>query len=335
MRWRMWMKKFPRYCLLCSTLLELQVGSTVLLPAQVTGERPEVREPVRPRLVSYIPVGRTRYYELQEHVRVQHDLPDGTVRRWERHATYLLRFYAFTSREHDMTEISCRVEDLRYRFQQDTAVLEFESRHPEKLRRRLPDLDYVSMVVGTEAEILFSSYGDIARIGGEQLEWLREHLRTETSSGSVELAAKLAAISDARLKALFDLHKGIVPGVRVREDSIWQRLLNLWIEGVEWRDTAHIHIAQTTDTTRILVGVLPALSPESQTVWPPDLPQTPVVVHSGTGHAQLTVELAPRGLISRSELHAHTEYTGLPSGAQSPFRRITQVSMIWHFVREE
>lgn len=303
--------------------------------AQVAGEPPAVREPVRPRLLASIPVGRIRYWELREQTRGRLSFADGSTKEWQREVTYLLRLYAFSSREHDMTDVACRVEGLQYRFQQDTVVVEFDSQAPEKLRRRHPDLEYISAVLAAELEILFSSYGDIAHIRGEQLEWLRSYLRDELGEKSPELPAKLAAVSDGRWALLFDLHKGIVPGIRVREDSTWQRVVTLWLEGIEWRDTARVLISQTTDTTRILVGVLPALVPLSSTAWLPNAGPSPVTISEGRGHAQITVELAPRGLILRSQLHAHTEYTATPTGGSPPFRQTVQTMLTWRFVREE
>jgi len=305
------------------------------LHAQIAGESPAVREPLRPRLLASFPVGRIRYYELSESTRVERHLPDGTLQRWQRQARYLLRFYAFTERDNQMTEVACRVERLTYRLQQDTLTVAFDSEHPEQLSRRIPDVEFTSMLLGTEPEILFSPYGDIARIGGEQLQWLRDYLRNELGTDTLLLASKLAAVSDARWAALFDMHKGIIPGTRIREDSTWQRLVTLWIEGVEWRDTAHIHIARPGDTSRLIVGVLPALQSVSATAWLPDMPRTPVQIDHATGHAQIAVELAPRGLITSSELHAHTEYTATPLRGSTPFRQTVQVTFSWRFLREE
>lgn len=305
------------------------------LQAQTAGEPPTVREPLRPRLLVSFPVGRIRYYELSESTRVERHLPDGTIQSWHRQARYLLRFYAFTEQENQMTAVACRIERLSYRFQQDTLTIAFDSDHPERLSRRVPDVEFVNMLLGTEPEILISPYGDIARIDGEQLQWLRDYVHSELGSDTLRLASRLAAISDARWAALFDLHKGIVPGIRVREDSSWKRLVTLWIEGVEWRDTAHIHIAQTGDTSRVIVGVLPALRTVSTTAWLPDIPRTPVQVDHASGHAQIAVELASGGLITRSELHAHTEYDALPRGGATPFRQTVQVTLSWRFVREE
>ncbi len=306
-----------------------------MLNAQIAGEQPGKQEALRPRLFASIPVGRVRYYELHEHSRIHRLFPDSTRQSLERNVRYQLRLYAFTSREHGMTEVACRVEELQYHLRADTLLVTFNSQHPEHLERRIPDLDYLSSVLGTEPEILFSPYGDIARIGGEQLEWLREYIRSEMGKDTNLAAARLSAISDARWTVLFDLHKGIVPGTRIREDSTWHRLVHLWIEGTEWRDTAHIHIAQTTDTTRILVGVLPKLTPTTSRVWLPDRFPTAANLSNGQGHAQITVELAPRGLILRSELHAYTESDISPIGPTMPFRQTTQVTLTWRFIREE
>lgn len=317
------------------SLLGLLLGcATSPLSAQIAGESPAVREPIRPRLLASIPVGRIRYYELQEQTRITRQLPDGTTQTVEREVTSVLRFYAFTAREHGMTELACRVEELTYRFRHDTVSVTFSSRQPERLPRRLPDLEFVSSVLGTELEILLSPYGDIARIGGEQLEWLRKYLRSQVGSDSLRLAARLSAISEARWASLFDLHKGIVPGTRMREDSTWHRLVTLWIEGAQWRDTAHTHIAKTSDTTRTLVGVLPALRPRDSTVWLPDLFPTPATLTHGRGHAQITVELAPHGLTLSSTLHAYTEAELAPAN-RVPFRQTTQVTYTWRFLREE
>ncbi len=315
-------------------LLGLLFGcATPPLSAQIAGEQPAVREPIRPRLLATIPVGRIRYYELHEQSRIDRHFPDSTTQTFEREVTYTLRLYAFTSRDNGMTELACRVDELTYRFRQDTVQLTFSSRNPLH-HRRLPDLDFVSTVLGTELEILLSPYGDIARIGGEQLDWLRDYLRGQLETDPPRLAAWLSAVSDARWASLFDLHKGVIPGTRVREDSSWQRLVTLWIEGAQWRDTAHVHIARTTDTTRVLVGVLPALAPLNSTVWLPDLFPTPATLIHGRGHAQITVELAPRGLILNSMLHAYTD-AELTGATGAPFRQTTQVTLTWRFLREE
>jgi len=332
-----WCSGLPsrKHILRWASVLGLVCSLVPSASAQVAGEKPAVREPIRPRLVASIPVGRIRYYELEEHTRVERLFADSTRQSWERQVTSLLRLYAFTSRENATTDVACRIERLHYRFRHDTLTVEFDSQHPERTTRRIPDLEYASMLLGTEAEILFSSYGDIARVGGEQLEWLQNYLQSELSTDPSRRAAMLAAISPARWAALFDLHKGIVPGIRVREDSSWKRLTTLWLEAVEWSDTAHVHIAQTTDTTRILVGVLPHLQLVSSRVWLPDLPSSPVSPRNGSGHAQITVELAPQGRILRSELHAHTEYDAVPEGHGQPFRQTVQVTLRWRLVREE
>ncbi len=313
------------------------MGSTApaVLLAQIAGEPPAVREPIRPRLLASFAVGHIRYYELSESTRVERRFPDGTVRRWERQGRYLLRFYPFTERDNDMVEVACRVEELRYRIRQDTAQFEFDSRFPERLSARIPDREFMSLLLGTEVEILLSPYGDIADIRGEQLQWLRDFIHQQVGRDTVLLASNLAAISNARWAALFDLHKGILPGIRIREDSTWKRLITLWIEGVEWRDTATIHIARTTDTSRVVVGVLPALQSSSSRAWLPDMPRTPLQIADARGHAQIAVELAPRGLLLHCELHAHTEYDAIPLGDGAPFRQTVQVTLSWRFLREE
>jgi hypothetical protein len=314
------------------------LAALALMPplwAQVRGESvPSVREPLRPRLLATVPVGRVRLYELEERLQARQLFPDGKERQWQRTVRYRLRLYAFSAREGDMTDLACRVESIRYEFQQDTLREVFSS---EELQRaavrkpRTPDLDDILAVMGTEIELTLSPYGDVARIGGEGLEWLREYIAGELAHDAQRRSRLLERVADARWQALFDLHGGIVPGIRVREDSTWTRLLTLWVEGLRWTDTARIRLAAAGDTSRLIQARLEQLVPERGQHWLFGFPE-PLTVLGGSGTAQWEVELLPQGLIRRSHLRANLE---LELGDSTPFRQFYTVERQWRFLGEQ
>ncbi len=305
--------------------------------AQVRGESvPSVREPLRPRLLATVPVGRVRFYELEERLQARQLRPDGgEERRWDRTVRYRLRLYAFSSREGDMTELACRVESIHYEFQQDTLREVFSSEELQRAaamqKRRTPGLDDILAVMGTEIELTLSPYGDVARIGGESLEWLREYITGELAHDAKRRLRLLERVADARWQALFDLHGGIVPGVRVREDSTWTRLLTLWVEGLRWTDTARIRIAAAGDTSRLIQAQLERLVPELGQHSLFGFPE-PLTVLGGSGTAQWEVELLPQGLIRRSHLRANLE---LELSDSAPFRQFYTLERQWRFLGEQ
>ncbi len=91
---------------------------------------------------------------------------------------------------------------------------------------------------GKTADITYSPYGEIAKIEGKDLEWIRNYVE----EGSDELSDETyfdwqQCLSDARIASVFDMKKIILPQGLIPTDTIWTCPIEFYAAGIRFYDS--------------------------------------------------------------------------------------------------
>jgi hypothetical protein len=156
-----------------------------------------------------------------------------TKRFYTRDVTYYATFRCIESMDNVATVVAT-LDSLEYVFSSEGKDVIYKSQL-DMAPKPFLDLNNYMGLMNRSAEITYNPYGEITKLGGEQLEWIRDYLRESGEAlDSVTALVWNQSVDDPNVLMYCDLQKRVVPGKRVAIDSSWNHELRLRIDGVSF-----------------------------------------------------------------------------------------------------
>lgn len=256
--------------------------------------------------ISY-PTGIYNVYKFTEITNVQRKYSDSSVKEYERELTYFINHFYSDLPQNGFNKVQVTIDSMYYKFTEGDAVFEFDSRLEDIPNINFQDLTVAAVSLGKSFFMTYSPYGDLAKLEGEDLDWLRNYVLVN-GKDALDTLKKffwLRGVSESHLAFISDLQKKVIPSGRVRGDSVWTTEIFLETDGIDVFDelkselvsyNAGIYtISGKSDNLR-LNAVQAQLYPINQLV---DL-------DTCRGTVKYEVQIAPRGVIKEvnSEIDA-------------------------------
>ncbi len=176
-------------------------------------------------------------YDTSEVVRIYKD--SSTV-KYTRNMIYYLTLVQPDPPVDGFSRVEVSIDSIYYRFQEGQKVYEFssiENSNPNVFK--FEDFQTYSIPMSMEFTIVYSPYGEVAKIEGERLLEKRRYIDTlkATIPDSIWYFNWVDGLSDSRLKQIADVIKITFPINPVYKDSIWSSPIELQIDGINVIDT--------------------------------------------------------------------------------------------------
>ncbi|MFH1049889.1 MAG: hypothetical protein V1779_03040 [bacterium] len=171
-------------------------------------------------------------------------LPDQSTKDYSREITYYLTLKVPSSAEGGFQTLVVTVDSLAYKFKEGETVFEFNTMDMQGNALRFKDLNSKTVPIGREFEMIYSPYGEVAKIQGadidETLDYVRE--KGEGYLSDVEMYIWVNGLSKEHLAYLADMKKIILPQEKVAKDSLWYSPISLELNGYSFNDTLAFRI---------------------------------------------------------------------------------------------
>lgn len=168
-----------------------------------------------------------------------------TKRFYTRDITYYATLRCIESMENVATVVAT-LDSLEYVFSSDGKDIVYKSQL-DMAPKPFLDLNNFMGPMNRSAEISYNPYGEITKLGGEQLEWIRDYLKESGQAlDSVTALVWNQSVEDPNILMYCDLQKRVVPGKRVALDSSWKHLLGLRVDGVAFQGEVSSTLADYT-----------------------------------------------------------------------------------------
>ncbi|MGC8748061.1 MAG: hypothetical protein ACP5RR_04155 [Candidatus Kapaibacteriota bacterium] len=182
---------------------------------------------------------------------------DSTIREYTRIVNYYLTLYQPDSPKEGFSKVEISIDSLRYKFIEGNKVIEFtniETAQPSVFK--FDDFQTYSIPMSMQFDIIYSPYGEVAKIEGERLIEKRNYVEQlkSTIPDSIWYYNWKDGLSDQRLKQIGDVIKITYPINPVYRDSLWSSPIELQIDGLQIIDTAELKAVGFMNNKYSIIG---------------------------------------------------------------------------------
>lgn len=193
--------------------------------------------------------GNLHNYVFTEKTLIHRKHSDSSEKNFEREVTYYISHVAPKPSENGFTTVQVLVDSMTYRFREGTFIIEYNSMRDATPNLKFLDLQYATVPLNRSFDMTVSSYGDIAEVKGEQIDWLRNYVTVEGKDimAPIQKFIWLDGISDNNLKHFGDITKGIIPNSNTGRNSTWSHPVSLRINNIDFSGDVQANIASAQD----------------------------------------------------------------------------------------
>lgn len=246
-------------------------------------------------------------YRFTETTKVKRVFEDNTVNEYEKTVTYWFNvFVPGPEDENGFLLVEVKTDSMKYDLKSSDKNIYYTTTDYE-MDMPLNYMDFFTNYVqyGQTFNMLYSPYGDVSKIDGDQLE--SEKRQYAKTNDEIKRNQILYALSNSRLKFSFDVPKGVYPPYEVTKDTTWKSETEFFLCGVPLRgelintfdgfSNNEYHISSTMDSLSLISPI--------ENVILPDLDKN-CIITSGVATGDIKTDLHTSGNVkySRAKLKA-------------------------------
>ncbi|MGQ9819710.1 MAG: hypothetical protein ACUVQ1_07295 [Candidatus Kapaibacteriales bacterium] len=247
-------------------------------------------------------------YILTDTTKVSRVYADSSVVNYERITKYFLTIIQPDNPENGFTKIDVSVDSMHYYFNDGIERYDFTS-----IERAIPkvlkfeDFKAISIPMSRNFTIVYSPYGEVAKVEGEQITFDRNYIAeiANKTTDTILIHNWTDWLSDFTLQHIGNIFKIIYPKLPVHKDSIWETTMNIRIENLNITDTIKAKVIRFFNNLYTIEGKISGyfIHPKKIKFYKiPNLSlQIEVTDYSGT----FAQDLTPTGVVKFVEIQSH------------------------------
>jgi hypothetical protein len=265
------------------------------------------KEPITYILGFKYPTNVEHYYKMTENTVINRMYNDSSRQVIKRQVTYYFMQKLGKQFDNDFLTVDVTIDSMTYLLNDGKTIVDFNSQNGEYQGVEKTDLKHLMVPLGKMYSITYSPYGEVLKIEGEKLDWLRNYVTKEGKDvlDSLEKFIWLDGISLERLQYLTDVKKISFPKGMIKEDSVWKSYLPMQIDGRNFGDSVQVKFVSYKDGEYTIKAESEKFVPNHQQGLMYGIDRF-AKVDSCTGKGTYSVSLTPRGSIKKSESNYQT-----------------------------
>lgn len=171
-------------------------------------------------------------YRVTEYTKVKRVFEDSTSNEFEKSVTHWFTVFVPGAKDKNgFLKVEIRTDSLDYKFDSNPKKVAYATRDVDEMMP-INFMDFFQSFAADNRAFNFtySPYGDIALVEGKEIEEERKNYTKTTNP--IKREQILNAISDNKLKFLFDVPKGVFPPFEATLDTSWKSEIRYYITNV-------------------------------------------------------------------------------------------------------
>lgn len=249
-------------------------------------------------------------YVLTDTTKVSRVYADSSILKYERITKYFLTIIQPDNPEKGFTKIDVSVDSMHYYFNNGNERYEFtsiEGATPKVLN--FEDFKAISIPMSRNFTIVYSPYGEVAKVEGEQITFDRNYI-TEISSkttDSILIHNWTDWLSDFSLHHIGNIFKIIYPKLPVYKDSIWETTMDIRIENLNLTDTIEAKITGFINNTYTIEGKLKNYYVHPKKIKYYKINNLSLKTEVASIYGTFTQELTPAGVVKFVDIQSNLQ----------------------------
>ncbi|MFN3305837.1 MAG: hypothetical protein ACK42Z_01485 [Candidatus Kapaibacteriota bacterium] len=225
-------------------LVFIQIASILIFQLNIISqEKGEIKFPPAYQLKAYFKTQTFYNYVLYDTTEVHRTYADSSKKHFKRIINYFMTLVQRDDPKDGFAKVEIYIDSITYKFVENDKVYEFvniESSNPNIFK--FEDFQTYIVPMSMQFEIIYSPYGEVAKIEGERLLEKRSYVEKlrPTLPDTLWYYNWNDGLSDQRLKHIGDVIKLIYPPHPIFRDSLWRSPIELLIDGINLIDTVEL-----------------------------------------------------------------------------------------------
>jgi len=281
-----------------------------------------------------IPVSVFNKFRLTENTKVKRVYSDSNVVEYDRNYTYYYHLRAISFPEDGYQKVYASFDSCEYNFNSGKKMVRFISQDDEAVPP-LNERDFLLFIqpLGKTFEALYSNYGQVAKIQGDDLNEKRDQIKNDIKKydNPERLEAILAKLSDLELVKLIDPIKNLLPSFSVDFDTTWNRDLDFNLDVINVRGNSKVNLVDYRNNAYKLNCQMDSLYTDQKTFRLPEMnKEAELLEFKGNGNYEL--EISYVGAPSYAKANLNSIIKGKITNTQ--FTQFTETILIWDLMEK-
>jgi hypothetical protein len=301
------MKKLMKLHLVLILILSISFGQLSAQDA-IKGEKSK-KEPPKHKVAVKHNTKVYSSYKLTEETKVYRQFADSSSQEYKREVTYFLTQFVPDPPENGFDKVEVSIDSMLYKYTEGDAVFEFDSQSEKMPSTSFFDLTVTSVPLGRAFTMTYSPYGDVAKIEGEDIDWLKKYV-TVDGKKSLDTMKKyiwVRGVSDEHLLYLGDIQKRIIPLRTMQIDSTWKAMFAFEMDGITFNDAATtVKISDLSSGNFTLMAVADSMT-TPQTFGRFNEINEFVNIEASSAKGKYILKISPKGAIENAQADFYAE----------------------------
>lgn len=249
------------------------------------------------------PVNTFSTFILKENTNIHRVYSDSSTDDYSRQVNYYYTAKIEDSPKDGFQTIIFVVDSLNYLFKDGDKVLDYNSVDMSGNASRFKDLNMRTPILGREFNLIYSPYGEVSKIDGDDIQELKDYINENKSyMKPIDLYMWNNAVSFERLSYLADNKKIELPKGKIAIDSIWYSPIAIELNGYSFVDTAAMKISQYNTGKFLLEGTMKNIAPVNKDEYMYNVSKL-IKIDKSVATGKIQLELTARGKLIRTAIN--------------------------------
>jgi hypothetical protein len=263
------------------------------------------------KILTRFPVNVSNKYVYKEHSKITRIFSNNNTLDFSRELTYHFSLRApspIDKSGFQLIEVS--VDSMEYKFTNKDTTIIYNDQRDDLRPPKIDDFQIKFVPIGTDFQMTYSPYQEVAKVGGEMLLEKRKYVSDPKTAPSDELlkATWVNGLQDESLLNVFDVVKGFPPQHKVDIDSTWMKAIICEVEGSRFIDSVEFKLTNFNIQSFTIEGSSKALIPIPHLQRVFGLSQL-IDFTNVTGENKYTIKMHPRGSVNQIDVDQNIELT--------------------------
>jgi len=296
-----------RFLLFVMVLLFINVFASIAQqPAAQKGD-----EVIKFKPIVRFPNAIANVYRFTDTTEVERTMSDDSKIKYTRYLTFFMSLTQQNPAKDGFSTVEVAIDSLRYYYKEGNAIVQFDSQDERYAGMNKDDLKTESVPLSKAFDMIYSPYGEVAKIQGEKLDFYYDYLSQNVSAmkDSVDMFIWVEGASKLRLQHIADVRKILFPLEAVEIDSTWETPFRIQLENISFIDTMTAKISSVKNSITTISATTKSINFIPKNYRFNGIKSNLLPIEKCTGKGSFELQLTQRGVINRAMAEFNVELT--------------------------
>lgn len=280
------------------------------------------------------PVKSEIIYQFTDETDITRIFSDSTSFEYKRKIDYFFSQKVFGDPNKGLLNVTYTIDSIRYFFNDGPQTIRLNTASDFNNASDFEDFTVVTPSLGRSFDLIYSDYGDVAKVESEDFDWLRDYINDPKNSKAIQGMRKylwLNGIGDSRLRHIVDIPKIMMMKEKKALDSTWESPMYFETNHLEFFAKPKVRVAEYRNGKFVMDAVFDTLVANKKDYYFYNTKNL-CSLQDAKGKGSSIIYFDKRGLLDRMEMDVVAEIKA--KQGKEVFTEKIQSNLTWQAIKK-